>query len=59
MEYEKNDRVICCYCDTEQVVEKGSDVCLACGKTGYLKWIDSIKESETNDIPHIINDYGE
>jgi hypothetical protein len=57
MKFEKNDHVVCCYCGVEQVVEKGSDICLSCNKSGYLQWIHPVKGYEVDETPHIIGEY--
>ncbi len=57
MEHEYNDHVICSRCGAEQIVEKGSDVCLDCHYAGTLQWCDE-NHPEINSPPQILSGCG-
>lgn len=54
MIHEYNDYVFCISCNTEQIVNKGSEFCLNCKEKGCLTWIASMN-CEVPKEPHIIN----
>lgn len=51
-----NDYVICTDCLCEQIIGKGDDFCLNCGKSGYLMWADESCQ-EVDAEPQIIGEY--
>lgn len=57
MKYGFNDHVICSNCDAEQIVEKGSDICLNCGESGKLQFVDLDQPESLMEIQIIKNTY--
>lgn len=55
---EYNDHVICTECCTEQVVDTGSEICLKCGFSNGLMWVDD-NAQEVCEKPHIIGKWKE